>query len=150
MSDPHEQGPVCDFCDLPVEPDEELEPIYVGDPPEPQSQSFSAVEKRGKHTRNTRVLGQPVGVFMAAYRALEESDRTEISVKNVVHEVESVGGEVQFVTEDQAPPVSEAPELNYRTRTDKVGVGIQVYPNMTNMSPDAEVCDTCAEMFRNL
>lgn len=138
MSDPHEEGPVCDFCEIAVEPDETLEPIYVGELPQPKPHYLSGVREKGD---NHHLIGKPISVYVALYDALRECRDIDVKLSEQVYEPEprdfgqGVRGDVSF---DDG--------LN----RNKVGASVKIRPKDVTYDPDAEVCDTCAEMFRSL
>jgi hypothetical protein len=138
------QGPECDFCKIPVEPDESLTPIYVGELPQPKPHYLSQTAQRGG-MRGNRYKGK----YDALRKALYDCPDVTLNESNVVHEVEAVGGASHFMTEDELTS-HDAPTDFTTTRTEKVGVELKIRPKDVTYEPDAEVCDVCAEMFKNL
>lgn len=156
MDDQFEDGPVCDFCEIAVDKGETLEPIYVGELPQPKPHYLSEVRQKGD---NYHLLGKSIGVYAAMYEALRNCPDIDINESEVVEEVTAVGGESHFVTEESmeygsTPGLRQGVrgdvELETRTNRDKVGVELRIRPKDVTYQPDAEVCDTCAEMFRSL
>lgn len=127
-----EEGPVCDFCDIAVEPDESLEPIYIGEQPTPDPHRLEAVEQKNRQTNRMKILGKDSQCFLALYRALQSSPDVELTMSNVVHEMPN--------------PTDFEDAVN----ADKVGVRLTIEPKEAEVEPDAKVCDDCAKMFRNL
>jgi len=144
MDDKFEDGPECDFCELAVERGESLQPIYVGELPQPKQHYLSATARRGG-MRGNRYKGK----YDALRKALYDCPDVDLNESNVVHEVEAVGGESHFATEEE---LREAPSpTDFTTkRTEQVGVSLKIRPKDVTYEPDAEVCDTCAEMFESL
>jgi len=133
--DPHELGPECDFCGIPVEPDESLEPIYVGELPQPKPHYLSEVSPRpDRGSNNMYLLEKPIGIYDTMYRALHKCRDIEIN-------------ESMRVKYESAP---ESTQFETRTHDDKVGVSLKIHPKDVEYEPDAEVCDTCAEMLHSL
>jgi hypothetical protein len=144
--DPHEEGPVCDFCEIAVEVDETLEPIYVGEPPQPEPHCLREVVSS---SRDARLLGKPIGIYQAIYQALHKCNDVQLKESNRVKEVRSVSGETHYSDlEYGSVPQSTVFETN--TRNDKAGVTLKIHPKDVTCEPDAKVCDCCAEMFKNL
>lgn len=149
MDDKFEDGPVCDFCEIAVEKDETLEPIYVGELPQPKPHYLSEVREKSD---NYHLLGKSIGVYVAMYEALRNCPDVDINDSEVVEEVQAVGGESHFVTEESMEYGSTPGLTEFETQTtrNKVGVELRIRPKDVTYQPDAEVCDTCAEMFRSL
>jgi len=149
------EGPVCDFCKIAVDPDESLEPIYIGEMPQPKPHYLSEVAPRDGR-RGTRVggsefhlLGRPIGIYQAMYQALENCNDIEVNESNRVEEVKAVGGETHYADLEHGS-VPEPTQFETNVHSDKVGVSLKIRPKDVTYEPDAEVCDVCAEMFKNL
>lgn len=155
--DPHEEGAVCDFCEIPVEPEETLEPIYVGELPQSKPHRLSEVWDANLHMGGaeydtktvTHLLGRPVSVYVALWRALEHCSDVDIDFSTSVEEIATVGGETGFadLSKESMPSTSQ---FESRTRDDAVSASVKIRPKDVTYEPDAEVCDTCAEMFSGL
>lgn len=146
------QGPECDFCKIPVEPDDTLNPIYVGELPQPKPHYLSAVERKNRMSSQMRILGHEGESFIALYRALQDCPDIDMNISNVVDEVRAVNGDTHFVTEDSMEygSIPEPTEFETRRNRDKVGVELKIRPKDVTYEPDAEVCDVCAEMFESM
>jgi hypothetical protein len=148
--DPHEEGPVCDFCNLPVEPDEKLEPIYVGEVPQPDPHHLRAIERKNRRTELMTILGHRGESFIALYKAIEGCQDIDLDISNVVHKVESTGGGEQLVTENELMETRHSADFKTRRDKNKVGVTLTIHPKDMDHEPDAKVCDTCADSFRSM
>jgi len=144
MDDQFEDGPVCDFCEIAVDKGETLEPIYVGELPQPKPHYISQTAQRGG-MRGNRYKGK----YDALRKALYDCPDIDLNESNVVHEVEAIGGESQFVTEDELMDAPNPTDFTTK-RTEKVGVSLKIRPKDVTYEPDAKVCDTCAEMFSSM
>jgi len=143
------QGPECDFCKIPVDPDETLEPIYVGELPQPKPHYLSGVERKNRMSREMRILGHEGEAFLALYKVIQDCPDIDLNIARAVEEVKSVGGDSHMVNMEHgsAPDLTE---FETRRNRDKVGVELKIRPKDVTYEPDAEVCDMCAEMFRGL
>jgi len=149
MDDQFEDGPVCDFCEIAVDKGETLEPIYVGELPQPKPHRLTAVERKNRMSNRMRMLGHDGEAFLALYKALTECQDIDLNISNRVEEVKAVGGETQFTNLEHGS-VPSPTEFESRTRNDKAGVSLKIRPKDVTYEPDAEVCDTCAEMFSSM
>jgi hypothetical protein len=145
MSDPHEEGPVCDFCKIVVEPDETLEPIYVGEQPKPKKHYLKGIAQRGGMHDN-----RYKGKYDAIRKALHDCTDVDLRESNVVHDVRAVGGDVHFVTENELRHTPNPTDYELERQRDKVAAEIIIEPQQVPDNPDAMVCDCCAEMFRSM
>lgn len=130
MSDPHAEGPECDFCGLSVEEDEELEPLFVGSQPKPEPHHLTKIGHCGS---NGVILGRPVGEYDAMRNALRDCPYVTVNVTKGVEEVKSVDG-----------------SLGTTYRDDKLAVNIDIESREVDAEPDAMVCDICSDMFKSL
>jgi hypothetical protein len=144
MSDPHETGPICDFCEIPVDPDETLEPIFVGEPRQPKPHYLQEAARRGGMHGN-----RYKGKYDALRKALYDCPDVDLNESNVVHEVETMDGVSKYMTENELMSTSSPTDFTTK-RTEKVGCTIKIHPKDVENKPDAKVCDTCKEMFENL
>jgi len=140
MDDSFEDGPVCDFCEISVDKDEMLEPIYVGELPQPEPHRLRRVASRERD----HLLGKPIGIYTALYQAIRGCDDIEVEEFMNVEELKTVGGETHFADMESGVP------FETRRRDDKVAVSLKIHPKDMEYEPDAKVCDTCAEMFSSL
>lgn len=147
--------PICDFCELMIEEDEELEPVFVGTPPKPTPHTLREVADRdGRHTTRVggnelRMLGRPIGYYQALYSALQSSDDIQIKESMNVEEVRSVGGDTHYADLEHGS-VPDMTQFETRTREKKVGVSIRIAPKEVKQDEDAMVCPNCAAMFREM
>jgi len=135
-------GPVCDFCNLPTEEDEELEPIYVGPPPEPKPVHLSATASKTRDEYH--LLGKPVAVYQAMEKALRDSDHVALSMSERTLEPRAMH------EESFEQGISGNVSLRDNVNNDEAGVKMALKPKRVEPSVDARVCRNCAEMFRNL
>lgn len=143
MNDPFEDGPECDFCGLAVEEGKSLEPIYVGELPQPKPHFLTGVARRGG-MRDNRCKGK----YGALRKALHECRDVELNEVNQVAEVKFTGGADSKLVRE--PGEVDGSPFEYRQNREKVGVEIKIRPKDVTYTPDAKVCDTCAEMFKGL
>lgn len=138
MADPHEEGPVCDFCEIAVGEDESLEPVFVGELPQPKPHHLSEVQERADRGF---LLGEPFEGYIALSKALRSCDDIDLKISEAVYEPEPM----------RMDP-TDTPEMEFddSVNHDKVGVELRIYPKDMENKPDGMVCDTCAEMFRGL
>lgn len=132
----------CGFCGQFLDNEEELIPIYAGDPPKPQPQTArgfveadrQVIGRRGE-MGEVQVLGYEVDEIAAILDALERSDMIEFETKRAVEEVRAVGGEVKALAEATVD-------------SSKVGAAVTVdAPQLSDPEPDLEVCRYCFESF---
>lgn len=142
-----DENPECDFCEMKIEDDETLEPLYVGELPQPKPHYLRATAMRGG-MRDNRYKGK----YDALRMALHECPDIDLNESNVVHEVQAVGGETHSVSENSMVygDTPDVTEFETNRNRDKVGVELKIRPKNVTYSPDAEVCSNCVEMFRNL
>jgi len=144
-----ELPPECDFCGQWLDEDEELHPIFVGEPPEPKAVTARAtaeadqrvmgrqVDNSGLPRDDIQVLGRPMGQVKALMEALETHSNIEVAYQEAVQEVHSVG-------------LSEQPEAIVADYdSDRVGVHVHVEPRSHNPEPDMMVCDFCKDEFQS-
>lgn len=141
MEDPFERGPECDFCGLNVEEGESLEPLYVGELPQPKPHRLSetASKRRGAHN----------GMYNALKQALRDCPDIDLTESEYVEEIQAVGGEKQ-ISELEYGTVPAPTQFEANTRDDRVGVSLKIRPKDVTYTPDAELCHVCIEMFRSL
>lgn len=147
MSDPHEQGRICDFCEIAVEPDETLKPVFVGEPSEPKPHVLQAVEKKSRRN-NMHILGHEASSFVALYKALQDCPEVQLDISNRVFEPEPEPFDASANLEK--PWVRGEVEFDHQVNEDKVGVKVKIEPKNVIHQPAAEVCNACKEMFENL
>ncbi len=134
--------PVCDFCDLMIEEDESLEPIYVGEQPDPEPHRLNSIAAKEK---SFHLLGNNVSVYTALYRALCSCDDIDLKLSEAVYEPNPVMiSETPSVSDDHSVDFDD--DLN----KDKVGARVTIHPKDVNTRPDANVCPNCAEMFQSM
>jgi len=151
-----EENERCDFCDLQIDEDEALEPLYVGDPPEPAArilqETCSKRETRGMNrgSRGRKLLGRPLAIYVAVFRALQYCD--DISVDEWYQVMEREQNEVFGLNERKvkAGIALEEESFGGTVNDDKVGVGITIKPKSGETEPDAMVCENCQQMFETL
>jgi hypothetical protein len=132
----------CDFCNLSTEEDEELEPIYVGSPPEPKPVHLSATASKPRN--DYHLLEKSVAVYEAMEKALRNSDHVALSTAE--HTLEPRATHEKPFEQGIKGDVSFDDTVNY----DEAGVKMALKPRRTEPKPDARVCRDCAEMFRTL
>lgn len=135
--------PICDFCDLMIEADESLEPVYTGELSQPKPHYLSAVERKNRTSNQMRLLGHDGESFIALYTALQDCPDIDMNISKVVDEVQAVSGEKHFVTEDSM-------EFETRRNREKVGVELKIRPKDVTYEPDAMLCPNCIGMLRGL
>lgn len=121
----------CDFCNLSLDEDEELTPLHVDESPEPKPIVIEGFDELTSHdTFDRSAEGR------ALINAMEQSDNAELTLNRGVEVIERVGDSIgQY-------------ESTYDEH--KVSARVKVRPYMEDRSPDAMVCETCADMFKNL
>ena len=131
----------CDFCHSTLEEDEELEPVFIGQPPTPAS--FSVHHRAPKQEKvaayqsqsdEIQQLGRPIDTATALLRSLDKSPHFEVEERRVVMELE-VG---------DSPGALPAG----RRRDDQVATELVVTPPQPEYEPDMMVCEYCAESLR--
>lgn len=138
QDDPHEQGPECDFCGFELDDDEDLVPMYLGEPTPPEP-----VTLLGRHRKfGPGQIEEQAAMFQALHQEVQESPDFNIEVHNRVHEVT---GEALFEAGSGEPTYNP---VDHTVRTDKVSVKLVARPNMPTYEPDSMVCPNCAEMFK--
>lgn len=136
--------PVCDFCDLMIEEDEALEPVYVGEQPTPKAHRLSETAPKDRG-RQMQLFGKPASIYMAMYEALRSSEYIEIHESMYVEE--STGSvKVGDLEHGKVP----SHDMQIKRRDDLVGVSLHIEPREVTQSADAEVCPNCARMFEEL
>ena len=134
----------CDFCGQFLDDEEELIPIYAGDPPEPRphtARGSAEIDERviarttgANHGMNdVQILGYTAGEIAAILDALKRSDMISIKTERAVEEVRAVSGEVKALAKTSID-------------SGKIGayVGVDA-PKLSEPEPDLEVCRFCYE-----
>lgn len=142
MSNELDSGPVCDFCDLAVEEDEELVPMYIGTQPTPRKRILSETRKK----KSRYLLGKSSASYIALYEALQNCPDIRVKLSEAVCEPSSM----KTWEEINSQPVTGDMSSDHTVNHDKCGARVIIEPRSVNSRPDAEFCDTCAERFRNL
>lgn len=133
----------CDFCEATwrEDLDEPLEPLHIGDPPQPQQVTARGIQNENQASWS--FSGQ--GKLDAIINAMREMDGLEFEVHERVREVKAVGGKTHF-----AKTTSDG-EMYFDSEVkEKTAAELQFSPEAREVEPDAMVCQECAEMFRNL
>jgi len=138
MDDEFADGPVCDFCEIAVEKGEMLEPIYVGELPQPKPHYLSEVQEKADRGF---LLGEPFEGYIALSKALRNCDDIDLNMSEAVYEPEPMR-----MDPTETPDMEFGDNVNH----EKVGVELRIRPKDVTYEPDAKVCDTCAKMFRSL
>lgn len=144
----------CDFCDQPLDEDEELVPVYVGEPPTPKPRRLQGFAKHHRATRTSgymsrqdlrdvRIYGHTVGEFAALLNALQSADGVDITMSPEVREVRSIGGERHMVSSSPDTPSRVETDLN----REKAGARINIDAEHEPAEPDLMLCEYCAESF---
>lgn len=137
--------PICDFCNLMIEEDESLEPIYVGEVDQPDPHRMKKIKQKSPtlshRYERMSLLGTQVEAHAALYEALQSCPEIDVELHDRVRHVE---GDVEF---DHGMSVGE---MSYSTDTDKVAARVTIEPKEVDHQPDAMFCPNCAEKFRNL
>lgn len=143
----------CGFCERMLEEDEELVPVYIGDPPEPRPVRTKATAPKQRErvgykktvgnalsqsdplASDVEVLGLPADELAALIQALKETEEFQFETSPSVHE---------------PVPISEDPtdlpmDPDHGRNDDKVGAEITAKPRPTGQNPDFLVCEFCEE-----
>ena len=137
----------CDFCDEPLEEDEELHPIYVGEIPSPKPIIAKAEKEKIKKNiagykldeyGETKVLSKPIDEIDAIMEAIEGCKEIEIKTARRVMEP---------VPLEQEPDLKTTRDFGSSTNDSKVGATVTVRPEPPRVTPDMEVCKICKEEF---
>jgi hypothetical protein len=136
-----EQGPECDFCEIPIGEEAELEPIYVGSVT--RDVIYSWGECTEPHENLPRVLGKTAGEMVALLDAIDKSEHITI---NTERETSRVTSDYSI---DTVPREYSVGGLSTHNKG-QAAASIEVHPGETKEGPDMEVCETCAEMFRSM
>lgn len=138
---------ICDFCDEPLEEDEELEPVFIGEPPEAKSRIIKGIAPKdfGPHS-SARYKGKLMGELAAVYEGLLEHDAVEVETNRLVREVT---GEVPVYAPDEVPAPKDIDTPDTQLRDDKCGATIKVEPRTSPYrKPAMRVCPYCASSLR--
>lgn len=133
--------PMCDFCDLMIEEDESLEPVYTGDLPQPKPHYLTATGPRGGYTAS-----REAGKLSVLRKALHECNDINLNEFDRVNEVTDVDFETH-ISDMETPGLKSFETMR---RDDKVGVQIKIRPKDVTYEPDAKLCPNCAKMLRDL
>lgn len=137
----------CDFCGQWLDEDEELEPVYVGEMPNPRTQYIEEVVDKGGTSHHLahgppRVLGREPAEWKALLQALQKTDNIEVEISRHVYHPP------QMVKVKSDP--ENIPEFDAHIDDEKAGVTIRIEPRLPfEPTPDLEVCQFCAENFRS-
>lgn len=143
----------CGFCERLLEDDEELAPVYIGEPPEPRPvRAAATVPKQresigykqtvgdnlsgGPLANDIQVLDLPADELAAMIQALENSDQFQFETSSSVHEPEPIMA-------NDLPAAELEPDRG--RNDDKVGAEITAKPRPTSQNPDFLVCEFCEE-----
>lgn len=132
---------VCDFCDLSMDEDEELVELNVGSPPSPKPIRAEATEKLKRYDSFD---GSAYG--RALLGALDGLRCADVSRMSAVEEVEFVGGDASVV--DMSTDF--VTQFETTRRDDMVAVRVKIQPELERYTPDAMVCEDCADELRDL
>jgi hypothetical protein len=134
----------CDNCGRWLEPDEELESIYIGDKTDyvrPHSSTKQIVDRDGPGSAVPRLLGKEPGELKALLRALFENPHVEYDTYSRVMEH---SGEMLSFDESRSMHPSTEVELD----EDKCAAEVLIeFPQSGPRDPDLEVCETCLHEF---
>lgn len=139
---------VCDFCDIALEEDEELVPVFVG---KGGSTAKPVSHRAIIDTRRRRRTDEVAHRIMAK---LAEHPNIETDFKPAVEVIESVGGNMHFSdSSSNMPSIGSGPTMGgYQSRydEDRGGISITVEPDWSEADPDAHLCPSCAGRLETL
>lgn len=139
----------CDFCDQQLDDGEELVPIWIGEPAEPDTEMSQDVVEKPKADGNRlggmepRILNKPASEWLALWGALETSECIEVNTADRVLEPPEPKVSPQAVIDSTQESFDE------HVNRDKAGATVKVKPPKGHSEPDLEVCQFCSESLRS-
>lgn len=132
----------CDFCDQELEEDEELEPIYIGSPPQPKPQRLKSFKDKSDRFEY-QIQGRSISAHAALYEMLDSEDNIDLKLSDEVMECDPN----EFVGKLDTPSNREAFDSNINR--DKAAARLTIYPDFGDSRlPDMEVCPLCADNLK--
>lgn len=122
--------PICDFCELMIEEDEELTEVRLGEPPEVKPYTIREVRDRS-HGQTSLRRREKYDIIMDV---ISEDPRTDMEVHDEMY----------------VPQHGTRSYKDYERTRDKLGIVITFMPEMPSHDADAEVCPNCADMLSSL
>lgn len=128
----------CGFCRRILEEDEELTPVFLGEPADPEAIRLEDTAERS----NSFILGKPAACYAALVNALESSDRVDLTLSEKVREIYAVGEAEAVTFASEAGPDGPA-RFDSRIDGQTAGARLTIRPERDNPEPDLEVCEHC-------
>lgn len=137
----------CDFCDQVLDDDEDLVPVWVGEPSEPKTECVQKVQKKPSRRvggDERFIFNKPASEWIALWRALQECESVDVHTADRVLEPDPVWARV-----DERPMIqTDGGGFDDDVNDDKAGATVTVKPPSGHDDPDMELCEYCAESFR--
>lgn len=136
----------CDLCGQVLDEDEELEPVFVGSPPEQKSRRNSeTVKECDKRVGNSDYRGRRFDYYVGLDKVVENMDGVQARFIPQVMEtdfqrMEDVGN----LKRDPKATVT----FDQNVREDLVAVELVVEPDLREPEPDLRVCEFCRESLQ--
>lgn len=136
----------CDFCGNILDKDEELTPIFIGNPPAPKPIHLQGFSEQPTNRKGDQMYasGYTVGEYLAIIDALESADIINFDTYAETRTVESVGG---LIDDKNIEP---SPRQCFQSTIDenKAGARVRIKPKFDEPEPDMQVCKFCKEAIQ--
>jgi hypothetical protein len=135
----------CDFCNQILDDDDELVPIFIGEPPEPESQRVTAQEKR--KSGGPMIFGKRTSQWVALYNALHSAPNISVEMNDHVLRADAPDLPVMCLDPENAQTAFDDPDVAVTKDRDTSQAIIEIEPNTEQPDPDLEVCQYCIKHF---
>jgi hypothetical protein len=138
----------CGFCDRQLEEDEELHPVFIGSPPEPEPMVFTDVTDDPESLR--MFLGHETVYLRILLDIIRMNENIEMMKIDRVVENEFIQEDHPDLMEDVDGNEEVTKMIDSWVDTGKSGLKLEVKPDFGQPEPDLEVCPNCESSLASL